>query len=174
MKRIFTLGLVIMLVSCGGNTGTKKTWDDVYQMIDSGTSLSVIERTVQEIGAQNHPASMTILRYFDYFMTGDGKNAWEYIEPNSPLAKEIGSYQKLQERISNALKENQYKGVTVKGLSISKADKDGLRMATVRFSLHSYDLLKHKDYEGIANYMIKGKNDIWLIYDIVKPLDVIK
>jgi hypothetical protein len=168
MKRIIAFGLVLLLASCGGNPTPKKTWDDVYKMIDADTTQSVIERSVQEIGVQNHPASMTILRYFDYFMTGEGLKAWEYIDKESPLAKEIGNEKILQERINSALKENQYKGVLIKGLTLSKPDDKGDRLATIRFVIYVYDKNTMKDYESIANYIVKGKNEKWLIYDIIK------
>lgn len=168
MKRIIAIALVVLLGSCGGTPDPKKTWDDVYKMIDANSTPSVIERTIQEIGPQNHPACMTIMRYFDYFMTGEGVEAWKYIDKDSPLAKEFGNEKTLQERIDNALKENQYKGVLIKGLTLSKPDDKGDRLATIRFVIYVYDKNNMKDYESIANYIVKGKKELWLIYDMIK------
>lgn len=170
MKKIWTLVVVALLVSCGGEVAkVEKTWNDVYEMVDSGQNQSVIDRTIGELGFVNHPASVTILRYFDYFMTADGKKAWEYIDSTSPLAKEIGNAKVLQERIEKAFKENNYQGVIIKGLSLSPKDESGNRFATVRFSISIYDKTTLKNYDSTANYILKENNDSWLIYDIIKP-----
>lgn len=175
MKKIWTVIIAIMLVSCGnGTTKSEKSWNDVYAMIDSGEKQSVIDRTISELGPANHPASQTIMSYFDYFMTGEAERAWEYIEPNSPLSKEIGNVEAFKDRIQKALNENQYTSVTIKGLSLSTKNETGERFATVRFTISMLDKNVLKNYESIANYIVKCKNNEWLIYDLIRPSTEIK
>lgn len=167
--------MAIMLVSCSnGTTKSEKSWDDVYAMIDSGEKQSVIDRSISEFGPANHPASQTILSYFDYFMTGEAERAWEYIESNSPLSKEIGNVEAFKDRVQKALKENQYISVTIKGLSLSAKNKAGDRFATVRFAISMLDKNVLKNYESIANYIVIYKNNKWLIYDLIRPSTEIK
>ena len=167
--------MAIMLVSCGnGTTKSEKSWDDVYAMIDSGEKQSVIDRSISEFGPANHPASQTILSYFDYFMTGEAERAWEYIESNSPLSKEIGNVEAFKDRVQKALKENQYISVTIKGLSLSAKNEAGDRFATVRFAISMLDKNVLKNYDSIANYIVIYKNNKWLIYDLIKPSTEIK
>ena len=53
MKKVMAVIAMMMLVSCGGTAKTA-TWDDVYKLIDSGATQSVIDRTVYEVGADSH------------------------------------------------------------------------------------------------------------------------
>lgn len=174
MKKFWTLVIVALLVSCGGGVSkVEKTWNDVYAMIDSGEKQSVVDRTISELGFVNHPASGTVLKYFDYFMTGEGERAWEYVDPSSPFAKEVGNAKALQDRIEKAFKENSYRSVTIKGLSLAPKDANGNRFATVRFSITIDDKITLKTYDSIANYILRDVNGNWLIYDIIKPNTVL-
>ena len=132
MKKTWLVIVAVLLASCGV-TKVAATWDDVYKMIDSGELQSKIDRTINEVGPETHPASMVVLQYFDYFMTGDGSKAWEFIKPDSPYSKLIGSTDKLTQSIEDAKKDTDYHSVAIKGISITKKDINGQRTARVTF-----------------------------------------
>jgi hypothetical protein len=172
MKKVMAIFAMILLASCGGQTKTSTTWDDVYKLIDSGAPQSVIDRATVEAGADAHPAAETVLRYFDYFMTLDAQRAWDYIQPDSPLAKELGSANQLRKKIRDGMNDNDYLSVVIKGIAISKKDANNERTATVQFDLKVFDKIQQKHFDSLGNYIVKEHNGRWLIYDILKPLDI--
>ena len=171
MKKVIAVFAMMMLVSCGGTTKTA-TWEDVYKLIDSGAPQSVIDRTTNEAGADTHPAAQAVASYFDYFMTLEAQKAWEYIAPDSPLAKEFGSANQLRKIIKDGMHDNDYISVTIKGINISKKDENNKRTVIVQFDLKVFDKIQQKHFDSFGNYIVKEYNGKWLIYDIVKPQKV--
>jgi hypothetical protein len=178
MKKAILMIFVMMLaVSCSGQPAVPKTWNDVYKMIDSDQSAkfqSQIDRAIYEIGADLHPASVAVLGYFDAFFTSEPDRAWEYIEPESPIADGIVSPQKLGESIDLAKKDTDYLSVIIKGISISKLDNNNYRYVTVRFVLKVYDKIQQKYFDSVGNYRVRETNGKWLIYDIIQPINITK
>lgn len=167
MKKTWLAVVAIILASCGV-TKVTATWDDVYKMIDSGEMQSQIDRTIYGIGPETHPASMVVLQFFDYFMTGNGAKAWEFVKPDSPYGKNIGSADKLTQSIEDAKKDTEYHSVTIKGISITKKDANGKRTARVSFILNVTDRVSMKQYDSAGTYYLLEKNGKWLINDIEK------
>jgi hypothetical protein len=171
MKKVMAVIAMMMLVSCGGTAKTA-TWDDVYKLIDSNATQSVIDRTVYEIGVDTHPASQAVASYFDYFMTLDAQKAWEYIAPDSPFAKQFGSVNQLRKIIKDGMHDNDYISLIIKGINISKKDENNQRTVIVQFDLKVFDKIQQKHFDSLGNYIVKEHNGKWLIYDIVKPQNV--
>lgn len=167
MKKTWFVVVAVILASCGV-AKVAVTWDDVYKMIDSDELQSKIDRTINEIGSDTHPASMVVLQYFDYFMTGDGTKAWEFVKPDSPYGKLVGSAEKLTKSIEDAKKDTQYHSVAIKGISITKKDTSGQRTARVTFILNVTDRVSMKQYDSTGTYYLLEVNGKWLINDVEK------
>jgi hypothetical protein len=172
MKKVMVVVAMMMLVSCGGQSKTAATWEDVYKLIDSDATQSVIDRTIFEVGVETHPASETVTSYFDYFMTAEAEKAWEYIQPDSPLAKSLVSVNQLRKTIKDGMHDNDYLSIIIKGVNISKKDANNERTAIVQFDIKVFDKIQQKHFDSLGNYIVKEHNGKWLIYDIVKPLNV--
>jgi hypothetical protein len=170
MKKIMFALACIALASCGGDgISQKPTWQEVYKLIDSKQQQSVIDRAITDAGIETHPASITVLAYFDHFMAGEAEKALGYVNPGSSFANSLGGVDKLNKTIQDGKLYSDYQSVVIKGLSITGLDASNARYAKVMFALSIIDKTNGKLYESIGYYNLKEINGNWLIDSAVNP-----